>query len=100
MKSLVIDEDVEIDRNAAAYKGGGTTQIWYRWGYVLHPAGYDWAGSDAAFPSDADYMSVMEGATQRVLTSVVSGTLASTTGVWARKATSALSLGILPVFHS
>jgi len=100
MEPLMIDEDVEIDRNAGAYKGGGTTTIWNRWGYVGHPAGYDWAGVDAAFPSNADYQAVIEGATQRALTAVVSGTLASTTGVWLRKASSALSLGILPVFHS
>ena len=100
MEPLAVPDDVEIERKAGAYKGGGKTTVWYRWGYVLHPAGYDWVGNAEAFPSNVDYTSVMEGATQRILTAVVSGTLASTTGVWARKSTSALSLGILPVFHS
>ncbi len=100
MQHLVIPEDVEIDRKAAAYKGGGTTSIWYRWGYVLAPAGYNWAGTATDFPTNAGYTSVLEGGTQKALTDVASGTLASTAGVWTRKTNSALSLGILPVFHS
>jgi hypothetical protein len=100
MEMLDIQEDVEFDRDASAYQGGGTTEIWYRWGYVLHPAGYNWAGSQDAFPSDAEYRYAVEGGTPVALTSVVSGTLASTTGTWVRKTNSVLSLGILPVFHS
>ena len=97
MESLTVDEPVEIERKAAAYKGGGTTSIWNRWGYVLAPAGYSWTGVDNTFPSDADYTRVMEG-TQKDLTAVT--TIAAATGVWRRKAASALSLGILPIFHS
>lgn len=100
MEELAVPDDVEIERKAAAYKGGGTTSVWYRWGYIAHPAGYTWAGAQDAFPSDANYVDVKEGGTQKTLTTVGSGTLASTEGVWTRKATSALSLGILPVFHS
>jgi len=100
MEPLVMPDSVEIERKAAAYKGGGTTSVWYRWGYILHPAGYNWAGSADAFPSDANYWDVLEGATQKALVDVASGTLASTKGVWVRKSTSALSLGILPVFHA
>jgi hypothetical protein len=100
MSALAVPDPVEIQRNAAAYLGGGTTQIWYRWGYVLAPAGYDWAGSQTAFPDDAAYQYAVEGGTPKTLASVASGTMASTTGTWIRKATSALSLGILPVFHS
>jgi hypothetical protein len=100
MEGLTVPESVEIERKAAAYKGGGTTSVWYRWGYVLHPAGYNWNGSQDAFPSNADYLSVVEGSTQKALSAVASGTLASTGGVWTRKSTSALSLGILPVFHA
>jgi hypothetical protein len=100
MEALMVPESTEIDRNAAAYKGGGTTSIWYRWGYVLHPAGYNWNGTTEAFPSDADYVKVVEGGTPTALTSVSSNTLASTNGTWTRKVNSALSLGILPVFHS
>ena len=100
MQPLAVPEDVEIQRDAKAFQGGGTTAIWYRWGYVLAPAGYNWAGNAEAFPSNADYYKVIEGSTPLALTDVVSGTLAATTGVWTRKASSALSLGILPVFHS
>lgn len=100
MEPLAVPEPTEIYRDARKYKGGGTTDVWYRWGYVACPAGYDWIGATNAFPSDADYMKAVEGGTPTVLTSVASGTLASTTGTFNRKVTSALSLGILPIFHS
>jgi len=99
MEALMVPESVEIERKAAAYKGGGTTSVWYRWGYVMHPAGYDWAGGKEAFPDDAAYKFAVEGGTPKALTSVTSG-VASTTGTWVRKSSSALSLGILPIFHS
>jgi hypothetical protein len=98
MAPLAVPDPLEMDRNAAAYQGGGTTQVWYRWGYVLAPAGYDWTGNATAFPSNADYFSTMEGATQKALADVT--TIADAKGSFSRKATSALSMGILPVFHS
>lgn len=98
MKSLDVPDPVEITRNGNAYKGGGTTTIWYRWGFVLAPAGYNWNGNKEAFPADTDYMSVVENGTQKVLPAVTN--IDATIGVWERKTTSALSLGILPVFHS
>lgn len=98
MEPLAVPDPVEIDRSPAAYKGGGTTQIWYRWGYVLHPAGYEWNGLENAFPGDSDYMAVNEtGVGMVALTGVT--TIASAAGTWKRKTSSALSLGILPVFH-
>lgn len=99
MASLAVPDSTEITRKGAAYKGGGTTEIWNRWGYVLHPAGYDWAGGDEAFVDNAGYSAVLENGNQVALTAAAN-VLANTTGVWKRKATSALSLGILPVFHS
>lgn len=98
MEHLNIEEDVEIERDALAYKGGGTTTIIYRWGYVLHPNGYTWMGSKDAFPTVAQYSQVVESGTTKLLQSAASG-LAGVTGVWKRKAASALSLGILPIFH-
>jgi len=98
MESLNVENDVEIGRNPRAYKGGGTTQIWYRWGYVIHPAGYNWAGSQDKFPSDAEYKYAVESSTPTALTACTD-VLADTTGTWVRKTDSALSLGILPVFH-
>jgi hypothetical protein len=101
MAGLTVPDPTEIYRNANTYKGGGSTSIWYRWGYVLAPAGYDWVGAENAFPSDADYKSVKESGTQKALESVTATTgSADSVGVWNRKFSSALSLGILPVFHS
>jgi len=99
LESLAVPDQTEIEREAKAYRGGGTTAIWYRWGNIYHPAGYNWAGSQEAFPSDADYMSVVEAGTP-VSLSAATAALADTTGVWTRKSSSALSLGVLPVFHS
>jgi hypothetical protein len=100
MEPLTVPEPVEITRDGSAYNGGGSTNIWYRWGYVAHPGGYDWVGLTTEFPSDAKYMYAVEGGTPMDVLSVVSGTMAATTGTWKRKASSALSLGILPVFHA
>jgi hypothetical protein len=101
MASLMVPDPTEIFRNANTYKGGGSTSIWHRWGYVLAPAGYDWVGAENAFPSDADYKAVLESSTQKALDAITATTGAdNTVGVWNRKFTSALSLGILPVFHS
>jgi hypothetical protein len=97
-EQLTVPDATEVYRDANKYKGGGTTSIWNRWGYVLAPAGYDWNGSKTAFPSDADYMGVVEGGVTKALTAA--SVIASTRGVWTRKTQSALSLGILPVFHS
>jgi len=69
---------VEVDRNAASYTGGGSTNVWYRWGYVMHPMGYDWAGATTAFATNANY---------------------SAAASWGRKMDS-LNLGILPIFHA
>jgi len=104
MAALSVQTPVEIFRDGRAYKGGGSTDIWYRWGYVLHPQGYDWAGAKDAFSADCDYMKVIEDAVPVDLTSatngLVTGTPAYVQGVWQRKTASALSLGILPIFHS
>lgn len=103
MKGLTVPEQTEITRDGNAYNGGGVTSIWHRWGYVLAPAGYNWAGSQEKFPSNAEYMYAVENGVAKPLVgagAVASASLADTTGTWARKSTSALSLGILPVFHS
>jgi hypothetical protein len=100
-KPLAVPDEVEIYRDANKYKGGGRTDIWYRWGYVFSPGGYDWTGAEDEFVADADYMGVREGATLKALSAVTATTgSANTVGVWNRKFTSALSLGILPIFHS
>ena len=98
MEALNVPAPVEIFRDARAYNGGGSTDIWYRWGYVAHPGGYDWVGNTTAFPADADYMKSVTGGVPEVFTGATVG--ATTTGTWKRKSSSALSLGILPVFHA
>jgi len=99
MEDLTVPMPTEIERKAGTYQGGGETAIWRRWGYVLAPAGYDWVGSEEAFPSDAAYRYVVESGAPKTL-SASTNALANVVGTWKRKAASALSLGILPVFHS
>lgn len=102
MEPLTVPDPVEIDRTAGSYNGGGNTEIWNRWGYILHPAGYDWVGHQDRFIADAEYYETNQGGTVQSLadSSTGSATLTNTTGVWVRKAASALTLGILPIFHS
>jgi hypothetical protein len=101
MRPLAVPDPVEITRDGAKYKGGGITNIWYRWGYVLAPAGYDWVGPENAFPDNSDYYAVKESSTWKALSAVTATTgIANTTAAWTRKASSALSLGILPIFHA
>lgn len=69
---------VEVERSAGTYTGGGSTKIWYRWGYVAHPVGYDWAGATNAFAANSAF---------------------ATAASWDRKV-SALNLGILPILHA
>jgi hypothetical protein len=100
MAGLNVPMPVEIYRTAASYNGGGTTQIWNRWGYILTPAGYSWNGSETAFASDTTYGYVVESGTPKPLTGAGAfTTIANVRGTWTRKTSSALSLGILPVFH-
>ena len=102
MAPLATPDPTEIERDAAAYKGGGTTSIWHRWGYIMAPAGYDWLGSEEAFADDASYQYAVETITGTPTPGALTGvtTIGDTTGTWGRKAGSALNLGILPVFHS
>lgn len=76
--AINVQTPVEVDRNAASYTGGGSTNVWYRWGYVMHPMGYDWAGATTAFATNANYAAAAS---------------------WGRKMDS-LNLGILPIFHA
>ena len=97
--NMTVPLPVEVDRKAAAYQGGGVTDVWYRWGYVVHPRGYTWNGSEDQFASDANYMEIKDGSGDMI--PLAGATLdAATRGAFVRKSTSALSLGILPIFHS
>lgn len=123
MRALNVPIPVEITRAGSSYHGGGSSDIWHRWGYVAHPGGYDWVGSTTVFPTDKEYQYIVDSAQSgsgKITTdgaevasnpNVAAGipqslvdqadALAITArGTWNRKATSALSLGILPVFHA
>ena len=82
MKALDVPAPVEMDRNPEAFLGGGTTDIWYRWGYVCHPQGYDWAGSTVQFAQKKGTGGYDQAAS------------------WARADQGYLNLGILPIFHA
>lgn len=98
MEALNVPKPVGVDNDESAYHGGGTTDVWYRWGYVVHPAGYDWRAIDTKFPSDADYMGVtITEASETIV--ALAGQTGDIQPVWRRKVSSALSLGILPIFH-
>lgn len=68
----------ELGRDASAYNGGGTTHMWYRYGFVAHPMGYDWVGATNVPAQNTD----MENGAS-----------------WVRKV-DPLNLPILPIFHS
>jgi len=78
MAQLAVPMPVEMYRDANKYNGGGTTDMWYRWGYVMHPMGYDWTGAATAFATNATYNAAAS---------------------WDRKY-DVLNLGILPIFHA
>lgn len=77
-KNMPLPVPVEVQRNAESYTGGGSTNVWYRYGFIVHPLGYDWNGATNVFASNTAY---------------------GTAGSWARKM-GYLNLGILPIFHS
>jgi hypothetical protein len=77
MSQVSVPNPVAMDRNENVGSGSGRTTAWYRWGYVMHPRGYTFAGTQTAFATNA-----------------VLGAAAS----WTRQA-SILNLGILPIFH-
>lgn len=95
--SLAMPLPFEIERKAAVYGGAGTTDMWYRWGHIIHPQGYTWQGSEERFASDADYEGLVkaDGTTVKL----DAADLAATKSTWARKYTSVLTLGILPVLY-
>jgi hypothetical protein len=77
MASLNVPMPVEIDRSARSYHGGGSTDVFYRWGYIAHAMGYSWGGAADHFADLSD----LGGAN------------------W-RREMDVLNLGILPIFHA
>ena len=51
-KRIPTGKPTEISRRAEAEGGGGRTEFWYRYSFVVHPNDYDWVGSKTQYPSD------------------------------------------------
>jgi hypothetical protein len=67
-----------IERNELAGNGGGLVTVLSRWGNIMHPKGFSWAGSATAYPANAD--------------------LALGTN-WAVHATNVNQIGLFPIYH-
>jgi hypothetical protein len=67
-----------IERDELAGNGGGAVTILSRWGNIMHPKGFSWAGSATAYPANT--------------------TLATGTS-WTVHATNVNQVGIFPIFH-
>src|SRR6478752_7606644 len=100
MEELQVPLPVEIERSAASYNGGGTTDIWYRWGYILHPRGYTWNANEDAFASNGAYWEGGLGGDEMAPIASRPADDPAFKGAFVRKTQSVLSLGILPIFHS
>lgn len=81
MSNVQVPNPVAVDRNENVGMGTGRTTAWYRWGYVMHPRGYSFVGTQTQF------------ATNAALTG------SAGTPAWERKS-DILNLGILPIFHA
>lgn len=97
-KNLNLDVPVEVDSEAKSYHGFGSHEIWYRWGYVAHPVGYDWKGNDKDFVQEGGYQWARgQDNVAKPLSTITD--IDKAKGTWNRIAQSVLSLGILPIFH-
>ena len=67
-----------IERNELAGNGGGLVTVLSRWGNIMHPKGFSWAGSATAYPANAD--------------------LALGTN-WTVHATNVNQIGLFPIYH-
>ena len=106
MAQLSVPMPVEMFRDANTYHGSGSTDIWYRWGYVMHPMGYNWLGNTTAFATsidpDNDVTYAGQGRANANGDNIEGTSLGNSyvgTQVWGREY-DPLNLGILPIFHS
>ena len=51
-QNIAINNPTAIDRNELAGNMGGAVTIISRWGNIMHPKGYTWAGASNAYPTD------------------------------------------------
>jgi len=104
MEPIAIPKPVGINTDESSYHGGGSTDSWYRWGYVAHPVGYDWRGPDTKFTGPRDYSGVTVGDSNIVVPITDASVSANSNedtveSVFRRKSSSVLTMGILPIFH-
>lgn len=88
MVDLPMVNPVEFDSDASTGRGTGNREAWYRWGYVMHPRGYTWAGSTATFAENANRTS---GSNQN---------RGYSAGANWNRVEDPGNLGILPIFHA
>lgn len=50
MKPIPLPKPIGIEVKESSYGGTGETSMWFRWGSVIHPWGYDYAGPTTDFP--------------------------------------------------
>ena len=93
MLDIDVPNPVAFDRDESVGRGTGTVESWYRWGYVMHPRGYNWAGATNAFVSNTS--------TQGTKASIASYESTNATIVSPfERVVDPLNLGILPIFHA
>ena len=99
MGQLAVPMPVEMFRDANTYNGGGSTDIWYRWGYATHPMGYNWTNSGATgFAQSISPNRDVPRAGALPATATANLDLNNGTN-WDRRF-DLLNLGILPIFHA
>ena len=76
--AIGMPDPVGIERREASYNGGGDTAMWFRWGYIAHPWGYDYVGAATGFATDA---------------------MLAAGASWARKV-DPLNSAVLPILHA
>ena len=67
-----------IERNELAGNGGGLVTVLSRWGNIMHPKGFAWAGSATAYPANADLAAAAS---------------------WTVHATNVNQIGLFPIYH-
>ena len=67
-----------LERNELAGNGGGAVTILSRWGNIMHPKGFSWAGSATAFPANTTLISKAS---------------------WTVTATNVNEMGLFPILH-
>ena len=76
--NVVVNNPTAVYNQPLTNEGFGDVTILSRWGNILHPAGYSWINTAAAFPANS---------------------VLSTAASWSTIATNVNQTGIFPIFH-